>query len=339
MFNQVDITLGEWLIMQSDNIYVYRAYTESILNYSCDALDTQHSAGLFHKDTYGNFEARALNGDNEGFVERASFAAGSRQFELLGHLHSDLFYQNKLLVNGINLNVKLTRNKDSFCLINGDAEQYKLVILSASLFVNRVKVSQSVRLAHAEALQLLNANYAVERVALKICSIPTGTRLTQQQNLFPGQLPKLIIIECVDNSAFSGLYTSKPFNFKHYDINYAVLVHEGAVIPSNPCTLSFGTGNFIREYLGLVSTTGKHMRDPGVVVSREGYGAGYTLFAFNLTPIMEDGDHCNLLKNGNLKSEIPFSQPLATNMNMIVFSVFNGVIQINHTCQIMFDYL
>ncbi|XP_069063704.1 uncharacterized protein F54H12.2-like [Pleurodeles waltl] len=337
MFNQVDINLGNWLVTQSDNMYTYRAYIESILSYSRKALDTQLSAGLFYKDTEAHFEDTSFDGGDAGFKKRTSFAAGSKQFDLLGCVHSDLLFQDKLLVNDIDLKIKFNRNKDAL-FICGDAEQYKLVILSRSLFVKRVKVSLSVRLAHAEALQLSNAKYAIERVALKILSIPAGTRLMQHQNLFLGQLQKLIIIEFVDNTAFSGLYTSNPFNFKHYDINYTALVHAGAVIPAKPFTPSFGTSSFVREYLGLVRIMRKHLQDSGVVVSREGYGAGYTLFEFDLTPDMEDDDHYNLIKNGNLKAEIRFTQVLATNVNMVVFSVFNSVIQVNHARQLMLDY-
>ncbi|XP_069059611.1 uncharacterized protein F54H12.2-like [Pleurodeles waltl] len=279
MFNQVDINLGDQLVTQSNNMYAYRAYIESILNYSRKALDTQHSAGLFYKDTEAHFEDTALAGSNVGFKKRSSFATGSRQFDLLGHTHSDLFFQDKLLINSIDLKIKLYHNKDAFCLISGDAEQYKLVILSASLFV-----------------------------------------------------------KFVDNTAFSGLYTSNTFNFKLYDINDTTLFHEGAVIPAKPFTPSFGTSNFVREYLGLVLIMGKHLQKSGVIVSREGYGAGYTLFAFDLTPDMEDGDHYNLIKNGNLKAVIRFTHALATNVNIIVFSVFNSVIQVNHALQLMFDY-
>ncbi|KAJ1163446.1 hypothetical protein NDU88_003904 [Pleurodeles waltl] len=132
MFNQVDITLGDWLITQSDNMKAYRAFTESSLNYSHDALDTPLSAGLFYKDTYCHFEDTALDGHNKGFVKRANFAAGSRQFDLQVRVHSDHFYQDKLPSNGINLKTKLTRNKDLFFFINGDAEQYKLVRQFAS---------------------------------------------------------------------------------------------------------------------------------------------------------------------------------------------------------------
>ncbi|XP_069092638.1 uncharacterized protein F54H12.2-like [Pleurodeles waltl] len=330
MFNQVDSNLGDRLVTQSDNMYAYMAYIESILNYSREALDTQLSVGLFYKDTHAHFEDTALDGGNDGFKKRASFAADSRLFDLLGRIYSELFFQDKLLVNGIDLKIKLNSNKDAFCLISGDVEQYNLVIWSASLFVKRVKVSPSVRLVHTKALQLLNAKYAIERVALRIFSIPVGTRLTQQQNLFLGQLPKLIIIGFVDNTAFSGLYTSNHFNSKHYNINYAALVHKGAVIPAKSFISSFGTSNFDWEYLGLVAMTGKHLCDSGVIVSIEEYGPGYMLFAFDLTPDMEDSDHYNLIKNGNLKAEIHFTQALATNVNMIVFSVFDNVIQVNH---------
>ncbi|XP_069092702.1 uncharacterized protein F54H12.2-like [Pleurodeles waltl] len=335
MFNQVDITLGDRLITQNDNMYAYRALMESILNYSSDALDTQLSACLFYKDTYAQFENTALDGLNTGFVKRASFASGRREFDLLGRIHSDLFFQDKLIINVIDLKIKLNRNKDAFCLIAEGAEQYKLLRQSASLYVKRVNVSPT---AYVEALQLLNAKYAIERVSMKVYSIPVGTRLTQQQNVFLGQPPKLVIIGFVDNTAFSNLHTSNPFNFKHYDFNCSALVHEGAVIPAKPYTPNFGSANFIREYLGLVSITGKHLRDSGVIVSREGYGAGYTLFAFDLTPDMEDGDHYSLVKNGNLKDKIRFSAALTVNVNMVVFAVFDSVIQVNHARQILFNY-
>ncbi|KAJ1190387.1 hypothetical protein NDU88_007125 [Pleurodeles waltl] len=96
MFNQVDINLGNRLVTQT---------------------------GLFYKDAEAHFEDTALDGANAGFTKRPSFAAGSRQFDLLGCIHSDLFFQDKFLINGIDLQIKLNRNKDSFCLISSDAEQ------------------------------------------------------------------------------------------------------------------------------------------------------------------------------------------------------------------------
>ncbi|XP_069492394.1 uncharacterized protein F54H12.2-like [Ambystoma mexicanum] len=248
LFNQVDITLGDRMITQSDNMYAYRAYIESILSYSNDTLDTQLTAGLFYKDTVGHMEDYALDGNNKGFIKRSLYATGA------------------------------------FCLNSDDAEAYKLVIVSASLFNKRVNVSPTVRLAHADALQVSNLKYPVERTSPKIFSVSAGSRVASQDNLFLGQLTKIIVIDFVDNIAFSGDYANNPFNFKHYNINYAALFKDGVVIHAKAYSPSFQQKNTIREYLGLVSISGKHMRDKGFVILRDDYDGGYTLLAFDLRP-------------------------------------------------------
>ncbi|XP_069470087.1 uncharacterized protein F54H12.2-like [Ambystoma mexicanum] len=206
MFNQVDVALGDRMITQSDNMYAYMAYIESLLNYAHNVLDTQLSTGLFYHDNAGHFKNTSLGGDNNEFANRALDARTTRVFDLLGRLHADLFFQDKLLVNSVDLKVKLSRNTDAFCLISGDAEQYKLVTISASLLIKRVSVSLTIRLANAEALQMSNVKYPVERVALKVFSIPKGSRCTSQDNRFLGQLPKIIFMGIVEKELMTGAY-------------------------------------------------------------------------------------------------------------------------------------
>ncbi|XP_069502700.1 uncharacterized protein F54H12.2-like [Ambystoma mexicanum] len=337
LFNQVDITLGDRLITQSDNLYAYRTYIESILNYSNDALDTQFTAGLFYKVTAGHMEDYALDGANAGFIKRATHARGSRNFDLLGRLHSDLFFQEKLMVNGVDLKIKLSRNKDAFCLNSDDAEAYKLIIVSASLFIKRVNVSPTVRLAHADALQVSNLKYPVERTSLKIFSVPAGSRVASQDNLFLGKLPKIIIIGFVDNTAFSGACASNPFNFKHYNINYASLFKDGVVIPSKAYSPSFQQKNTIREYLGLVSISGKHLHDKGFVIPRDDYDGGYTLLAFDLRPDNTSTGHYNLIRNGNLGIEVRFAANLPNTVNLIIMALFDSVMELNNQRQVLYD--
>ncbi|XP_069488967.1 uncharacterized protein F54H12.2-like [Ambystoma mexicanum] len=335
LFNQVYITLGDRLITQRDNKYAYRAYIESILNYSNDALDTQLTAGLFYKDTAGHMEDYALDGANAGFIKRAAHATGSSNFDLLGRLHSDLFFQEKLMVNGVDLKIKLSRNKDSFCLYSDEA--YKLIIVSASLFIERVNVSPTVRLAHADALQVSNLKYPVERTSLKMFSVPAGSRVASQDNLLLGQLPKIIIIGFVDNTAFSGAYASNPFNFKHYNINYAALFKDGFVIPSKAYSPSFQQKHTIREYLGLVSISGKILHDKGFVIPRDTYDGGYTLLAFDLRPANTSTRHYNLIRNGNLRIEIRFAANLPNTVNLIIMALFDSVMELNNQRQVLYD--
>ncbi len=107
----------------------------------------------------------------------------------------------------------MTRGKDEFGLMRDDAIAYKLNIVSASLFVKKVTVSPGVRLGHAQALLSTTAKYPIERVCLKNFSIPAGSRVSNQENLFLGTLPKSIILAMTENSAFSGAYNKKPLCF------------------------------------------------------------------------------------------------------------------------------
>nr|XP_056700842.1 uncharacterized protein F54H12.2-like [Euleptes europaea] len=340
LFSQLDVTVGDRLVSQSSNCYPYRAFIEGVLNYSGETLATQFSPGLFYKDTPGHLENTALDGPNEGFKQRAALTAESKKLELLGNLHADIFFQEKLLLNGVDVKIKLTRSKDAFCLIShGQVDHYKLVILSASLFVKKVKVALSIRLAHAEALLSSTAKYPVDRVAMKVFSIAAGTRVSNQDNLFLGQLPKMVVMGLVDNDAFSGAFNKNPFNFKHYNINFVALYVDGEQVPAKPFQPDFPNGNCVREYMNLVQTAGKHLQDRPLLINRDGFAKGYTLFAFDLTPDQECSDHYSLIKTGNLRAEIRFADALAHTVNLIVYGVFDNVVEINHNRNVLFDYM
>ncbi|XP_053571774.1 uncharacterized protein F54H12.2-like [Bombina bombina] len=339
LFNQVDVTLGDRLVSQSNNLYAYRGYIETILNYSADTLSTQFTGGLFYKDTAGHHDTRVLGGDNQGFNKRAHMLERGKTIELLGHLHSDLFFQEKLMLNGIDLKIKLTRNKDAFCLMSAEAEQYKVQILNASLFVKRVQISPAVRIGHAQGLLTANAKYALDRVGLKVYSIAAGSRVCNQENLFLGQLPKLVVIGFVDNDAFSGAYDKNPLCFKHNHVNFAALYLDGEQIPTKPFQPDFENGNAVREYISLVNIAGKQNCGSAILINRDEYINGYTLFPFDLTPDGESGSHYSLIRSGNLRAEIRFSRALERTVNMIVYSVFDNIIEINQRREVLYDYL
>ena len=57
------------------------------------------------------------------------------------------------------------------------ARDYILKLLTASLFVKKVTVSPAVRLGHAQVLLNATAKYPIERVCMKIFSLPAGSRI------------------------------------------------------------------------------------------------------------------------------------------------------------------
>jgi len=99
------------------------------------------------------------------------------------------------------------------------APTYKIRILESKLYVRKVKLSPSVFLAHAKALERENAKCPIRRVVCKTFTIPRGNLDASQESLFSGQLPTRLVIGLVDNDSFNGIYKKNPFNFKHMHLS------------------------------------------------------------------------------------------------------------------------
>jgi len=110
-------------------------------------------------------EAADGHGPNKGLQKRRALIAESREFDMIGRRHGDIFFQEKYLLNEVGMKIKLFRSNDNFSLMG--AADAKLVVTHASLFVRKVKLSPSVFLAHAKALEDSTAKYPIKRVVCK----------------------------------------------------------------------------------------------------------------------------------------------------------------------------
>ena len=82
---------------------------------------------------------------NTDLKTRSEWTKASKIVELQGRIHSDLFNQEKLIQNGIDLMVKLHRHKSEFCLLNvGTTPAYKITIVDAILYVKKIELTLSV---------------------------------------------------------------------------------------------------------------------------------------------------------------------------------------------------
>lgn len=157
------------LISASSNTYPYRAYIETLLNYG-EAKKTALTTECFYKDTAGKLsvvDPFPENG-NKGLSQRYELVKNSKTLDLIGNLHCDLFYQNRLNL----VDIKLIRNKPDFCLISSSSPpDYKVIIEHASLFVRKVKVNSGVSLEHAKALEKSHAKYPIDRICCKVYSL------------------------------------------------------------------------------------------------------------------------------------------------------------------------
>ena len=114
MGSQIDLYLNGPLVNQSNNNYPYRAYIENLLSFSQDAKSSQLSAVLWYRNTASHFDRR---GDaNSGYTTRKALVAHSNQIDMMGRLHVDLSFQNRYLLNEVEVCLRLIRSKKVFCL-------------------------------------------------------------------------------------------------------------------------------------------------------------------------------------------------------------------------------
>ena len=210
-------------------------------------------------------------------------------------------------------------------------------IEDVSFFVLKVKVDLFVQLDHLKSLERMTAKYPVCRVETTVFSVPKGSRMANQENMFLGQSPKWFVIGMTDNKAFNGDKMKNPYDFQDLDVDYLALHVDGNQVLSKPLTPDFDNGLATRSYASFFTDTGFMGHNRGNQTSCEKNAKGFTL-AFDLTADLNDGGHFQLVKEGNLWLELHFKTPLPDTINVIVYTKFDNVIEGDKAQNVVFNY-
>jgi hypothetical protein len=167
-------------VTPSIDLYNYRSYLETLLTYGHDAANNHLSNAFFYLDTGDLLGGSPETSSNSRYKKRWDVRKQSKELEMYGKIHSDIFNIPQLLLTGVQLQITFTKSKSGFYLL-GSAVDSKAVFkfLDVTLFVKHVKPSTSLLLAHTNALENVNARYDITRVVLK------SSHLAQGQNHCP----------------------------------------------------------------------------------------------------------------------------------------------------------
>ena len=219
------------------------------------------------------------------------------------------------------------------------ADAFKVKIEAAVMFVRKVKLSPSVFLAHAKALENATAKYPLRRVVCKTVTVPNGFRDVSHEKLFSGQLPTRLVIGLVGNEGFNGAFNRNPFNFQHFNLMEISVYSDGQQqYGIKPLTTDFINGLYVRAYNTLFSGTGKVFKDEGNGLDRTAFSKGYALYAFDLTPDLGEDDHFNLTKQGSVRLVLKFREALTENVTVIAYAEFQNVVEIDRDRNVIYDF-
>ena len=138
---------------------------------------------------------------------------------MYGRLYSDICNVPLFLLNGVKIQIKLTKSKKSFYLLSNRADSNATFkFQEALLYFKRIRPATSILAPHNEALlEGYPARYNFTRVEIKTFIFSSGSQSLSIDNAVLGVLPKRLLFTMVKNTDFLGTAESNPFKFRHYE--------------------------------------------------------------------------------------------------------------------------
>lgn len=334
MFSDIKLEFGTTTVEGGDGLYPYKAYFYNLFTHDFYSKRTQLANSGWYKDTHGQMN-KGTN-ENVGYKDRKALVTESKHVQLAGPILLDTFLQNRYLLPNIKFKLTLTRSKSKFqtlihtaANVNGRATEVQVNFLSAKLIVRKVKAMSSFIESIEDRLMVQNAIYPIQRTVMNTCTIPTGTTTYHNPELFNSQLPKLVFIGLVSNTAFSGSYTENPFNFEHYSVKSIKLSDTSGTAQIHEFRPDFTNGLVAEEYNGLFKAMGIYNVPETFDVTLAEFCKGYTIYAFNLTPDGHTSGHQQIARNAHIKLDLAFDTALPNAVSVVAMAVMDGVIQIS----------
>ena len=336
MWKQIDLYLANNII-QSSNDYHYQANMEVGLSYNANAKNTWLQSSLYYEDTARKFNE--LNNTNLGYQKRKNHFAKSRGVELISRLHLGFFNQQKLLLDNVPMKLVFQRNRDDMCLLTANDTNVKIEIEDMMVVVRRVKLADHVYNSINAYLSKNDAIYPITRSTIKTFTKPAGVRdISINNQLSTPDIPTRIIIGMVSNAAYSGAKALNPFEFKHFNINYADVRVNAKSVLTRPLRMDMASRQYLDVYNALMITLGLVGRDDGYNISRDQFDGGYFLLGVDLTPTLCNGAYADPIQSGNVDIELKFAQQLPETVTIIVYCQYSNKIIINKAHQVTTNF-
>ena len=159
MWSQLDTYMNGKLVSLNTSYYPWKAYLKLLLSNGNDIATSQLQSQLFYLDDDDLEDVDPEAESNGGLAQRYQFTKESNIFDMEGPLCKDIFLMDKYLVNGVDIHLKLFRNRASFCFVSDETTpSYKLEIVDVAFKACMIKVDSGVLINHAEILKKQRQN-------------------------------------------------------------------------------------------------------------------------------------------------------------------------------------
>ena len=336
MWRQIDIVLQQKCVTSGVNIHnAYKSMIDIILDSSQDAKSSFLMSAGYYKDER-NVQSSSLFSSvlNVGLIARNKLTSGGRIASFEGFLMSDICQQERCIINGVDIQIKLYPNTNAFCLLTGkDGIRYKIIIHDVYIKMCMVNLNPAVLVAQSEVIQSTPALYPYIESQLKSYNVPDGSYSISLEDMFQSWVPSELIICMVESKAYSGDYKTNPMYFKHLNVNYISLTVDGKSIPGSALQPNFEKKSYHQCYSTLFSNNKLNNTTNGITYDE--YANGYTIIVFRISQ-RESNELVNLKTKGLVRLDIRFADALTEANTIIVYGKFPSIIQIDSSRNVIF---
>ena len=350
LFSQVDCWLNGTAVTKSLNTYAYKAVIEATLEFSNQIKSSQLESALWHGDAPTVYDvliqnARAPNGDpldefrptctNAGLFARWEVFREDKTVDLYMSPHLSILTTDRYLIPGVECKLRFSLNSPAFYLMNQAAGNYKLQIQEASLITRYVRLLPSVNLKIESMLKTHPAIYPLKASEVRTFNLAVGCQNGTWEGVSSGEVPEVLVVALVDNRRFAGTKTLNAFKFEHFGLSSINLTLDARSVPFKPMTFAEDNDflcafNRVFTELGL----GNHRTNS---LERKYFKDHYAFFCFNLKPAGGDSTIPVAPRQGSLRLEFTFRQPLARTVTVLAHTTFTRILQIDSQRKVTYD--
>ena len=325
MWSGVDVKVNNNLVSESGTNYMYKAVMEALLTYDENTKKIQLCNEGFTGDS-GDFTQ--INPDsppyNHGLKVRHKWFKDFAVVEFVGPLMADICIQDRLILPGVDIDIKLWPTRDEFRLITHPLGlRCKLIIDEIYLNVCKVNVSPEVMTGHAAALEIADSIYPFVRTDIRTFNIAEGNFGMNIEDIWQGEVPTRLVVGLVKSQAYNGDYHLNPYHFEHFDVSDIGFFVNGEATPHPAYKLDLENGIYLQGLNSLYKITGKTMENSDIGITRDRYQQGYTLVGFDVDPTTSpDFRYVGKPWEGHTKLEIRFKRGLPAPVTVILYATF-----------------
>jgi len=305
-----------------------------MLAYSKEYKKSQAQCALYYKEKDPTSTSIVVE---DGYKQRYDLTKQSKTFEMIGRPFSDIFFQTRYIIPGIDVRVQFHRSPEEFCLFAPIDAIFIVDIQEARLIVQKHTLLPSIQVSHLQMWESGRPiSYPMRKVEIKTYTLAPGTVQSTNENLICGLLPDGVIIGFTSSVAHMGSIQTNPYNFEHFGIKYIDVSINGDQPTALPIHLDWDSDQYIQSYYNIFGGLGIANDDIGLEVTREEFKNGKALFVYDLRHVRES---FATPKYGNVKIDLKFTAGLTSAVTVLVYAEYQSVLHIDKNKSVYFkDY-